>query len=220
MPSPQKDVITLICAHRAPYIYLYSITGHDFYNDLFKHLFHWSVGSSKADSLSGSPPIFISWHRAWHVMDQFSMSCYYLCPPFLLNALWSAFLHICACHDQWPILHFLNPEVTFSVFILIPLSAACDRANHPSFLRHVFTWLLVRHSLSSSLISLATPSQPSLMIPPFSLSFKCLSVPGFPILICTYSVSLTALNITLMVKTLTFTSLAYKSAKAILSNKT
>ena len=27
------------------------------------------MGSSEADSLSGSPSIFISWHRAWHMTD-------------------------------------------------------------------------------------------------------------------------------------------------------
>lgn len=43
--------------------------------------FHWTVGSSKADSPSGSPPIFISWHRNWHVMDQTSKSYYYLLSP-------------------------------------------------------------------------------------------------------------------------------------------
>lgn len=38
MSSPQRDLITLLCAHRAPCIYLYSISSRGFYNDLFKHL--------------------------------------------------------------------------------------------------------------------------------------------------------------------------------------
>lgn len=76
-------------------------------------LVHWTVGSSKADSLSGSPSIFISWHRAWHMLDQSSKGCDYLLfplppclAPSLSNALWSALLQTCTCQgDQWP-LHF------------------------------------------------------------------------------------------------------------------
>ena len=41
-------------------------------------LFHWTMSSSKADSLSGSPSIFMFWHRAWHMMGQSSKSCHRL----------------------------------------------------------------------------------------------------------------------------------------------
>lgn len=93
-------------------------------------LFHWTVGSSKADSLSGSPSIFISWHRAWHMMDQSSRSCYSLLSPtpsvlslvsreYTLISIFS-YLHLSRSMAYFT---FINPGVIFSIFILIPLSA-------------------------------------------------------------------------------------------------
>lgn len=169
-------------------------------------LFHWTVGSSKADSLSGSPSIFISWHRAWHMMDQSSRSCYYLLPPTpLVLSLGSAeytlisissYLHLSRSMAYFT---FLNPGVTFSIFTLIPLSAPI-KLPLPSWYKfsHGFwtTTLSVLH-LSHWLLLLSLFWWPLC----FSLSSKCQSVPGSLFLICTYSVNLTSLNITHMMKT-------------------
>lgn len=168
-------------------------------------LFHWTVGSSKADSLSGSPSIFISWHRAWHMMDQSSRSRYSLLSPtppvlslvsceYALISI-STYLHLSRSMVYFT---FINPGVTFSIFILIPLSAPIKLPLLPD---KILTWLLDHHSLSSPLSHWLLLL--SLLWWPFcvSLSSKCQSVPGFLFLICTYSVNLTALNITHMMKT-------------------
>lgn len=178
-------------------------------------LFHWTVGASKVDSPSGSPSIFISRHRAWHMMDQplMSYSGYYLLSPIPL--VLSLFYPECTLISISANLHssgsmayftFLNPGVTFSVFILTALSATCDTANHPSFLRHFFPWVLVHQALSSPFISLAAPSQPPLMIPPFLLVLWISKYPRCSFLHLHVLRNQRALNITHMMKTSNFPS--------------
>lgn len=199
----------------------------EFHNDLFSHLFFTlTVGSSKADSQSGSPSIFISWHRAWHLMDQSSASCYHLRSPIPLalspvspECTQPAFLHIALVtisslfhifkswghilclhinsliSNMWCSNSTFLPETRFHMAFGLPLSAL--HWSHWLLLLSLFWWFLL-----------------------FSLSSKCQSVPAFPFLICTYSINLMGVNITHIMKSSNFPSPAYKSAKAILSNKT
>lgn len=168
MSLPQRDFITLLCAHRAPCAYLYSITSHGFYNDLFKHLsLPLDCGLLKgrqpvwltiyfyllAQSLAHDGPVLKEPLLPAVPFPSCTQPCFH---EYTLISV-SSYLHLSRSMVYFT---FINPGVTFTIFILIPLSVPIKLPLLPD---KILTWLLDYHSLSSPFISLAAPSQPSLM---------------------------------------------------------
>lgn len=142
-------------------------------------LCHWTVGSSKPDSLSGSPSIFISWHGA----------CTWSGPHRAATC----------CLPSLPLLSWMNSDQHFSKLALVKISglsifkiqglncqsssdcsAPCDRRNHSLLLETLHRPLVLPPG--SSFLSRATSSQPSWVTPPFLpiLSILDCPKPSFP----------------------------------------
>lgn len=132
MSSPQRDLITLLCAHRAPCIYLYSISSRGFYNDLFKHL------SLPLDCglLKGRQPVWLTIYfyllaqslaHDGPVLKELLLPAvpYPSCTQPCLSWIHSDqhFFILAFVKINGLFYKFINPGVTFSILILIPLSA-------------------------------------------------------------------------------------------------